>query len=367
MAATVSLASERAHAAGGGNFGGSKPPVVEAPESPAGFDTLRKPDIPVIFLSHDLGWIQFQYPPSARDRTSPLIAEADDLRAELAEDLGQTPLDGVEVRVARGLEEMRSLAPQGSPPEAPAVSIAYSKLKLIVLSLMSADGSEPAELRDGFRRELARLALAEAVTPRAIPGWLADGFVHRFSRQGEWAREWALYRASVGHRMQAVSEFDAVLEKGGSNGSLAVAQATDFVGFLMKAEKRVRFAAAIERIRQGDSLESALISTYGNGLSTLERHWRAERTRWTTLITVSMAIGAPALCFVGWSILRAVRRRRLGARHVEGKKAQRPGTASERARVHIVLSRRDDRLEAPVIAEPEIPKVEHEGEWHTLH
>src|SRR6478672_10390243 len=98
VASALALVAGGADAAGGGSFGGTKPPSAEVPESSGGFDALRKPDIPMIFLAHNGGWIQFQYPPSARDRVAPLTTQADDLRAELAENLGQSPLDGVEVR-----------------------------------------------------------------------------------------------------------------------------------------------------------------------------------------------------------------------------------------------------------------------------
>ena len=89
----------------------------------------------------------------------------------------------------------------------------------------------------------------------------------------------------------------------------------------------------------------------------------------TTLTTVSAAIGFPAFFLMSWGIVRALRRhrRRGGPVQPAGKKAQRAAAASERARVHIILSRRDERLDPPMIAESEIPKVEHEGEWHTLH
>ena len=349
---------------------GSKPPIPDAPEPTAGFDALRKPPIPVSFLAHDAGWIEFQYPPSARDRVAPLIAQSDDLRAELAEDLGQTPLDGIEVRVARGLEEMSTLAPQGSPPPPQAISASFAKLKLIVLSLGSVGATEPAELRSGFRRELARLALAEAVGGRTIPSWFAEGFVLHFSRDGEWTREWLLYRASVRHRLHATSELDAALDEGGAEGALAAAEAADFASFLLKPEKRARFSVAVERLRQGDMLESALASAYGSGLPLLERRWNDERTRLTTFMAVSAAIAVPALCLLSWGIVRALRRhrRRRGLVQPASKKAQRAAAASERARVHIVLSRREEqRLDPPIIAESEIPKVEHEGEWHTLH
>jgi hypothetical protein len=330
---------------------------------------LRKPPIPLSFLAHDGGWIQFEYPPSARDRVAPLIAQADDVRAELAEDLGQMPLDAIEIRVARGVEEMSTLAPPGAPPAAEATSAAYPKLKLVVLSLGQAGAVEQVELRDGFRRQLAALALAEAVAPGSVPAWFREGFARHFSREEEGSREWTLYRASIRHGMHGTAELDAVLEKGGAEAELGSAEAADFIGFLLKPEKRARFATAIERIRQGDATDAALAASYGHGLGTLERYWRGERTRWTTLMTVSFAIGLPALFAAGWAALRALRknRRRLVARVREGTAKDDVAATSDRTRVHIVLSRRDERTEPPIVAEPEIPKVEHEGEWHTLH
>src|SRR5687767_14443268 len=119
------------------------PPDVET----GTFDVPRKPPIPVSFLSHDGGWIEFQYPPSARDRVASVVAQADELRAELTEALGQTPLEGVEVRVARGTEEMSTLAPAGSTPDPEQTSIVYPQLRLIVLSLAASD---PVDLASAF-------------------------------------------------------------------------------------------------------------------------------------------------------------------------------------------------------------------------
>jgi hypothetical protein len=367
--AAVLVASAAAFVAGRAEAAGSfAAPSAEAPESTGGFDVLRKPDIPMIFLAHNGAWIQFQYPPSARDRVAPLTTQADDLRAELAENLGQSPLDGVEVRIGRSLEEMSTLAPQGAPPPPQATSVSYPKLKLVVLSLAAAEASEAADLRQDFRRELARLALAEAVTPRSIPDWLGEGFVQYVARRGEWSREWVLYQASVRHGMHSVAELDGALGRGGVDASLASAEAADFVAFLLKPERRAEFAGTIERLRQGSDVEGAFASAYGAGLSTLERHWRTDRTRWSTLITVSLAIGVPALGFFVWSAVRSMRRRKMqNVGRVRAKKSAFRGPDAERGRVHIVLSRRDDRLEPPVISEAEVPRVEHEGEWHTLH
>jgi hypothetical protein len=363
--------SMTALAAGGGSFGalGSRPPPGDALEPTNGFDSLRKPPIPVSFLAHDGGWIQFLYPPSARERTAPLIARADDLRAELAEALGQTPLDAVEIRVARGPEEMSTLAPQASPPGAQDTAASYPKLRLVVLSLGSMGSSDAAELQAGFRRELARLALAEAVSGRPIPPWFVEGFVRHFSKEGDWGREWTLYRAALRQRTRPISELDAMLQGGGPEMALASAEATGLVDFLLKPSKRSDFSAAVERLAHGDGLESALFSGYGSSLSVMERHWRSELSRRTTLATVFSSMGVPAVLFVGWGALRMLRRQRSRAARakVAGQAGAGVSTSTDAQPVHIVLSRRDDRFEPPVLAEAEIPRIEHEGEWHTLH
>jgi len=366
VAATVALASAAAGGSGGSGFGVR--PALEAPE-PSGFDALRKPPIPVSFLSHDGGWIQFQYPPSARDRVGPLIAQADDLRAELAEDLGQTPLDGIEIRVARGSEEMVTLAPQGASSGSATSGLTYPKMKLIVLSLGTVGAPDPIDLGDGFRRELARLALQDAVGGSWLPSWFVERFARHFGRDADWDRGWTLYRAAVRHRTYTTSELDYALEKGGAGAALALAQGTDFVGYLLKPERRTKFSAAIERLRQGEAFDAALAAGYGTDLLTLEREWRGEVQRRATLVTILVGVGVPALLLVAWGVFRAIRRRRVRLRAPSQsiEKASRSGASSEAARVHIVLSRRDERMDPPVIAESEIPKVEHEGQWHTLH
>src|SRR5262245_33868301 len=158
LAGVVTLTAAAHAVAGVSPFSlGSAPPPPPDVET-GSFDVPRKPPIPVSFLSHEGGWIEIQYPPSARDRVGTIVAQADELRAELTEALGQTPLEGVEVRVARGTEEMSTLAPAGSPPEPQQTSVFYPHLRLIVLSLGTGDA---AELASAFRLELARLALWE--------------------------------------------------------------------------------------------------------------------------------------------------------------------------------------------------------------
>jgi hypothetical protein len=344
---------------------GTPPPPPPAAET-GSFDVPRKPPIPVSFLSHEGGWIEFQYPPSARDRVGSVVAQADELRAELTEALGQTPLEGVEVRVARGTEEMSTLAPSGSPPGPEQTSIVYPQLRLIVLSLSGGDVA--ANLGSAFRLELARLALWQAVGGRTLPRWFSEGFAARFSREGEWAREWQLLRAALRGRTHTTLELDRAFEKGGAHKALAAAEATDFLAFLLKPEKTAKFAGAIERLRQGDEVRSALGAGYASDITALEREWRSELGRRATLTAILGGVGFPALALVAVVFVRAARRRRIAALRLKGQKRLRGKALPDAPRVHIVLSRREERVEPAMLApEPEVPKVEHEGEWHTLH
>jgi hypothetical protein len=365
LAGVVTLTAAARVSAGVSPFSlGTAPPPP--PEAETGsFDVPRKPPIPVSFLSHEGGWIEFQYPPSARDRVGSIVAQADELRAELTEALGQTPLEGVEVRVARGTEEMSTLAPSGSPPDPQQTSIVYPQLRLIVLSL---GGGDSGELVSAFRLELARLALWEAVGGRGLPRWFSEGFAARFSRDGEWAREWQLYRAALRRHTHTTAELDRALEKGGALKALATAEATDFLTFLLQPEKTAKFASAVERLRQGDEVGSALGAGYTSDIAMLERDWRNELGRRATLTSILGGVGVPALALLSFVLVRAARRRRAAALRAKGQKRARGKPSLEGPRVHIVLSRREERVETPMLApEAEIPKVEHEGQWHTLH
>src|SRR5262249_13058297 len=237
---------------------------AEGDDAPSGgFERLRKPPIPVSFLTSDAGWIQFQYPPSARERVGPLITQADDLRAELADILGQAPLDGVEVRIARGWDEMTSLAPWATPPTPQSSGISSPKLRLMVLSL-GATGGEPTDLPIAFRRELARMALASAVGEHPIPAWLVEGFAVQFSHEGTWSRALRLYRLVVQRRPNTTVELDAMLgDPRDDQMPIVAAQSADLVGYLLRPERRVRFSGLIGELRRGEGMEAAVRAGYG--------------------------------------------------------------------------------------------------------
>ena len=202
-----------------------------------------------------------------------------------------------------------------------------------------------------------------------MPNWFSEGFATHFGGDGEWGREWQLYRVALRQRTHTTAELERALEKGGAQKALAGAEATDFFAYLLKGEKTAKFAAAIERLRQGDDAASALGTGYGVDIGVLEREWHRELGRRATVTTIVAAVGVPALALLTYALLRA-RRRRAALVRVKARKSRNKG-GGEPERVHIVLSRRDDRADridpSMIASDADVPKVEHEGEWHTLH
>jgi hypothetical protein len=336
-----------------------------------GFGLVKKPVIPVSFFSHQAGWIEFWYPPSARERVNPLIAQADDVRAELGKVLGSPPLDGVEVRIARGSDEMATFAPP-FPPGSPhpmaarSVAITYPALKLVVLSLGDLGAVQQGELGEAFRGELGRVALYQATRGRTIPSWLYEGFSADFAGERAWSRWWLVFTASVLQGIAPLDALDDLMARGGSDGALAIAEGADFVGFLLRPEMRPRFAACADQIGKGEMFASAVAGAYGKTLPELEKVWRTDLRERCVVRGAAFLAAVPTAVLVGIVALRSIKRRKV-RREADKKTAESAAAASERQRVHIVFSRREESAEPPIVVEPEVPRVEHEGEWHTLH
>jgi hypothetical protein len=246
------------------------------------------------------------------------------------------------------------------------MGISYPKLRLMVLSL-GATGGEPADLGLSFRRELARMALAGAVGGHATPAWLAEGFAAHFSHDGSWSRALRLYRLVVQRRPNTTVELDAMLgEPHEDQMPIATAESADLVGYLLRPERRIRFAGLVAELRRSEGIEPAVRAGYGSNLALLERKWASDLGRRATLATLYAFVGLAVTLLSAGAIARLVRRRRARMT-VQPSDSGQPAVSSDRTRVHIVFSRRDDRVEPPMLPEAEIPKVEHEGEWHTLH
>lgn len=361
------------------------PPSHErAPHQQAPSDAPRLPDShvqipppPASFNTYDGGWIEFAYPPGVRERVQPLITQADDARAELKARLGQAVMDSIKVYVARTPGEMATLAPANAPFPKYAAGVAYPQLGLILLTITGHDPTGPHNLQEIFRHELAHLALHDAVAERPVPRWFNEGFAVFASGESSYVRMQTLWRATIADRLPSLKQLERTFPADADTASVAYAQASDVVRFLVRQQDRHRFTGMIERIRKGQPFEAAVQDAYGTDLANLEYEWREDVARRYTFWPVFF--GGSAIWFVALGLfVWGWRRKRKQSRETLARWAREEAVEEERrmqreiednARVHIVLARGSSRPPPmpPPGADPEVPKVEHDGRWHTLH
>jgi hypothetical protein len=374
---------------------GSDAPYALPPDQPRGKGRpLELPPVPAGFSTSDHGWIHVSYPPSTRERAESLIREADAIRAELAARLGQPVLREVHVRIARTPGDMVALAPEGAPYPKYASGVAYSEIGLVLLTLTPLQPSALHDVTEVFRHELAHLALGDAIGEgHHVPHWLNEGLAVHLSGESSLVRMKTLSTATLAGRLLPLPRLDAGFGGDAIAAELAYAESADVVRFLLRQEDRERFPALIARLREGQPFPLSLRDAYGLDLSTLEHEWREEVAKrysfWPVFFSGSLVwAGVLVLFVVGWR-----RRRQRSLETLQRWALEEARTAPRRSRlravppvprVHIVLpgheaaapEERDepDAAEATTLPllpaaamEVEVPKVQHDGNWHTLH
>jgi len=303
----------------------------------------------------------------ARERAHTLMAKATAIRSELSAELGRDVLGTVEIRVAAMTAQMAALAPAELPPGAPAA--AFRDLRMVVMSLGSPLPQEMGELEERLRHELAHLALDEAVEGHDLPRWFHEGFaIHASGEEGA-ARAEALCLAALRDRLLGLRDVAARFPEGAPGGSIAAAEAADFVRFLSEPPQRQRFGALIDRLREGKTFEGALTAAYDGDLDHVERRFRKDMARRYSFVPV---LGFATALWVVVALGVVLRRRRLAAQRAESAGERRYASrAAARLLKREPPSRRlpaeDDELAQVMPPDPDVPKVEHDGRWYTLH
>jgi len=350
--------------------------VADAPRTAGG--ALHIPPSPAGFNSYDAGWVRFVYHPSSRERVQPLIAQADAVRHELIERLGFPALSSVRVEVARTPGEMATFAPPSAPYPDYAAGVAYSEIGLVLLSLTPVHPGAEQDLGEVFRHELAHVALHDAVDGQAVPRWFNEGFAVLASGETSFVRMRTMLFANVGGSLIPLRDLERSFPNDETQAQIAYAEAVDVVRFLVRREDAHRFHALIQRLRAGEAFDKAVLAAYGVELATLELEWRDDVSRrytfWPILLS-GTGFWVVALGVFTWAWRRRRRRDRLTlqqwAREEAAEDAERARLAArhEAARVHIVLARSAEAgpAEQPAPFEVEVPRVEHDGQWHTLH
>ena len=345
-------------------------------------DTPNVPVLPPGFYTHDGGWIHFYYPPEARPRIQKLIDSADGARAQLSERLGRFVLHDVHVRVARTPREMLALAPEGAPYPKYASGVAYPDLNLVLLTLVPESPNERLDIVETFRHELAHIGLSQAVNDQAVPRWFNEGFAIFASGESSIPRLQTLWTATLAGTLMPLERLERSFPEDAITASIAYAEAADVVRYLARKEDLHRFGGLIERLGQGNGFEAALSGAYGLDRFALEYEWREDVARrytfWPVLFSTTVVWGGiVGLFFWGYRRKRARDRvildrwKREEAQEDARALAPKPPTDPTTERVHIVVAGPTPRLAALARShsEPErdVPRVEHDGRWHTLH
>lgn len=348
--------------------------ATEIPPPPDGFNT------------YDGGWIRVAFPPSKRHRIQPLIHEADAFRERLRELFGYPVLNHVSVYVGRTPGEMATLAPPNNKFPKYAEGVAYPGLGLILLTIDPKDPNTQHDLGEVFRHELAHIALHEALEGRHVPRWLDEGFAVHLSGESALDRMQTLWTATLAETLMPLTQLDTSFPDDSVGTPIAYAQSADVVRYLLRTRYSQRFIAMLRRVRSGQPFGSAMadaygFEVYGVGENSLEDEWRRDVAKrysfWPVLFSGSMVwIGALGLFVVGYYRRRKQQRVTLDRWAVEEAAERQQALAQvPSGRMHIVLAPKEaPAADAPVVPEfkkpgreMDVPKVEHEGSWHTLH
>ncbi len=329
--------------------------------------------------------IAFAYHPSTRDQIQTLFEEARSVRAELTEILGVQVLTEVEVRVAAVPAEMVRLAPMSVP--ASATSMAFYDQRLVITSALSASPSSPHSIREAVAHGLTHIALDEALSGAFVPSWFHEGLAEHIAG-GHVKRARTLIETSFFGRFLSLDELAMTTPQNDFSGAvrspLAAAEVSDFARFLASETDRTNMpyvARAIKHAKAGEPFEKAVMLSLGApDKVSVEARWAAARTRRYAILPVLAALFVVVLGAVGWVTLR----RRYGRKRPlvdtknpkkdrsvvkgrNGKPQVRKVAPLRKPRADGNVFRRSPENKNFVRKETDVPKVEHKGEWHTLH
>jgi hypothetical protein len=329
-----------------------RPTAAELPPLPGDFETI------------DRGWLVVAAPASVHERVTSAMHDAGELRERLSAELGQPVLDHVVVRIARTPEQMAALAPVGWPPFAYATAMAYSGIRLVLISLKEPDSWEAPDLSEVLAHELTHIALGDAVGDHHVPRWFNEGLAIRESGEFLWPRRKTLLDASLSRQLLPLAELDRGFPNERYQVNIAYAESADFVSFLMREDDRARFGSLVERVRGGADFDRALEDAYGTDIRKLEYEWREDVGRRYGIVPALTGGGLLWVLVFGLAGVAWIKkRRRAKAKLEQWAREDREMDAALAARRSATMTAGDEEL-PPV---PSVPVVEHEGRWYTVH
>jgi len=345
-------------------------------------ETRRVPPLPVEYEVRANDTLTIAYHPAAHERVRALLEGADALRAELAAPLGGDLGGPVEVRVAALRAETERLSGLAMP--AGVTALVLTDARLVVMSLDGGAAGRSFDLKRSLRHALAHVAVDDAAGGHPVPRWLHEGYATWRAEDDVAHRGATLSLAVFGDHLLGLPDVEALLGAEGTDRELATAQSAELAALLGRGEPDDALPRLFHAVREGASFDRALADTYGLDAFGLERAHRDAVARAFGLGPVLGTSGVVLALGLALTLVRRARRAR--DREVPRSHGARDGAATparaagaERApkaprprppRVLVVGGRaiaESDELAEILPARPEVPKIEHDGEWHTLH
>jgi hypothetical protein len=346
----------------------AKPALADdvAPSAPDVSSTVGErfalPPVPASYEVQQLGWWTIAYPAAVRDRIAPLVEKADGWKAQLSSDFGEEVLTRpIEVRVGRTWDDLTTLVPHELGVLPYAVGEAYTPLRLVVVSLTEPSGGEPADLETVFHHELSHVALADAIGGRHVPRWFDEGLAIYESGEHPIRRMKELWDATLFRQLLPLADLDRHFPDHPGEVNIAYAESADVVRFLLRGKDQLRFVRLIDRLRTGAPFDRALSDAYGTDVRRLEYEWREACAKRNTFAPM-LASGSFVWVLAFGALVLGYRRRRQDAQATLARWER-----EERAEARVVRVDDESPFGDPSTVRAELPKVEHDGDWHTLH
>lgn len=359
--------------------GGARPTAAET--DPADVDTRPHaaavvPDPPSEFLDERVGKARFRFHPQNEGVARRLQSRLPTALRKVTAELGISADQALEIRIARGPRDMGRLAPQGSPPPAYAVGVAYPALGLIVLSVVDPQSWFPPPLVEVLTHELSHVALYRAAGGKPLPLWFVEGLAVHQAGEHRLGRVQTLWEAAVVDEIIPAQQLSARFPSRPNQVNLAYAQSADLVEHLLRGQvDKQRLPEMLTHVAQGMRFEQALLSAYHVDLPYLEREWRrslGERYRVLPMLLTGTALwgGIALLAIVAFLRRRKDHREKLNRwAEEEAREDQARAEALAAPTVSTAPARQEATLF--VMAAPgrdsAVPTIEHEGQRHTLH
>jgi hypothetical protein len=333
-------------------------PVIADP------DRIVIPTVPTGYLTETHGPLHVSFPAAARERVHDALRDVPEFQADLRRKLGADVLHGVDVRIVPSPKDMVELAPVGAPPPAYASGVAYSRLRLVLITMTAPRTYEGTDVREVLRHELVHVALDEALEGRHVPRWFNEGLAIHASGEGAMSRMQALSVASMSGTLLPLQTIDRNFPEDATEVSVAYAQSADFVRFLLRDGEGARFASMFDRLRAGQPFERAMADSYGTSLRTLEYQWHEDLTHrysfWPTLAGGSV-LWMVTLVALGVAYWRRKRHAKTVLARWEREEKAHDEAIAAASKMEIELEL--DAYRASIM----VPHVEHDGRTHTLH